>query len=154
MGRDGIVGCVLLALSLWLYRHTVEIPRPPFVPLGPEFYPRLLLGLLGGLSVALVGTGLLGPRETRGHPGVRRPVASYRDVVLTYVLFGAYVALIPLLGFRPATVLFVFVLAWSLGPRTVRHGLLSLLVAVGFTAAVHVVFEGYLRLLLPRGLLP
>ncbi len=150
MGRDGIIGCLLLLLSLWLYRHTAEIPRPPFVPLGLDFYPRMLLGLLGGLSLALVGADLLGRRGLpKQRLAVRMHLAPYRDVLLTYLLFGGYVALIPILGFRAATVPFVAVLAWCLGPKTLRHALLSLLVV-----AVHVVFEGYLRLLLPRGILP
>ncbi len=155
MGRDGIVGWLLFLLSLWLYRHTAEIPRPPFVPLGPDFYPRILLGLLGGLSLALIGSDLLGRRGIpKVRPEVRAYLVPYRDVLLTYLLFGGYVALIPILGFRTATVPFVAVLSWCLGPKTLRHALLSLLVAFGVTAAVHVVFEGYLRLLLPRGILP
>ena len=156
MGRDGIVGLFLLAVSLWLYRHTGEIPHPPFIPLGPEFYPRGLLGVLGVLSVALVATDLLNRRSGRtfrgGKPGSFRPrLEPYRQVLLTYFVFGSYVALVPLLGFRTATLLFVAALAWMLGPRSVGHGVVSVSVAVVFTAAVYLVFEVYLKLLLPRG---
>ncbi len=158
MGRDAITGCLLLGLSLWLYRQTAEIPRPHFVSVGPDVYPRILLGLLAGLSVALLGADLLnrGGRRGRGggRPEARIHRASYRDVFLTYLLFGGYTALIPILGFRAATVSFVAVLSWCLGPKTVRHAVLCLLVAFVFVAAVHLMFEGYLRLLLPRGILP
>jgi hypothetical protein len=157
MGRDGIVGLLLLALSLLLYRHTGEILHPPFVPLGPEFYPRVLLGLLGGLGATLMGADLLdrGRRRTslEGKPGsIRLPLGQYRNVLLTYLLFGGYVTLLPLVGFRVATALFVAALSLGLGPKTLRHAALSLLIAVGFTAAVHFVFEVYLKLLLPRGI--
>ena len=157
MGRDGIAGLLLFALSLWLYHQTGGIPNPPFVPLGPKFYPRVLLGLLGGLSVALVGADLLnqGRRRTslEEKPGsIRQTLRQYRDVFLTYLLFGGYVTLMPLLGFRVATALFVAALSWVLGPKTLRHAVLSVLIAVGFTAAVHYVFEVYLKLLLPPGI--
>lgn len=155
MGRDGVAGLVLLALSLWLYRHTAEIPRPPFVPLGPDFYPRVLLGVLAGLSLALVGAGFLNRRggQTLGvlPRGGACALSRYRDVFLTYSVFGAYVVLVPLLGFRTSTTLFVALLSWSLGPKTVRHAILSLVTGLGLAAAVHLVFEVYLRLLLPRG---
>jgi putative tricarboxylic transport membrane protein len=159
MGRDGIVGLFLLAITLWLYHHTGEIPHPPFIPLGPEFYPRGLLGLLGGLSVALVATDVLSrgsdPTSRRGkkEESFRRRIEPYGQVLLTYFLFGGYVALMPLVGFRVATLLFVAALAWMLGPRSVRHGVVSVSLAAAFTAAVYFVFEVYLKLLLPRGVI-
>ena len=51
------------------------------------------------------------------------PRRNYRLVVIAFAIVGAYVALLPLLGFRLATVLFVAALQAALDrPRTARNG--------------------------------
>ncbi|MGQ0550746.1 MAG: tripartite tricarboxylate transporter TctB family protein [Armatimonadota bacterium] len=160
MGRDGIVGLLLLALSGWLYLHTRGIPRPPFVPLGPEFYPQLLLGIVAVLSAALVITDLRGRRVRRsrgpavevctpGAPGVW--LRQQHSILLIYLLFGAYAALMPVLGFRATTAGFVALLVWLLGQRTLRQIPIALITGLATALLTHAVFEGYLRILLPRG---
>ncbi|MDR7482429.1 MAG: tripartite tricarboxylate transporter TctB family protein [Armatimonadota bacterium] len=169
MGWDGVVGLLLLALSVWLWRTAGEIPQPPFLPLGPDFYPRLLLALLAILAVALVAADLRahrhrleGPRSPstdrraerpEGAPapqaGLRAPTRS--RVLWTYVLFGAYVTLMPVLGFRLATFAFVAALTLVLGPRTPAHAAVSLGSGLATALLTHVIFETSLRILLPRG---
>ncbi|MDR5694816.1 MAG: tripartite tricarboxylate transporter TctB family protein [Armatimonadota bacterium] len=158
MGRDGIIGLLLFVLSAWLYRHAAGIPRPPFVPLGPDFYPRLILGVMGVLGLALASADLLvrknrGAAERRERGDFRQTLSRYRGVIITYLLFGGYVALIPLVGFRTTTALFVAALSWYLGPKTPRHVIYSLSLGIGTAVVIHIVFEVYLRLLLPRGIL-
>jgi hypothetical protein len=73
-------------------------------------------------------------------------------VLLTFILFGLYVFLLPGLGFRIATFLFVIALEVSLEwPRSPKHWLLAIVVAVATSWACHLVFEDYLSVLLPRG---
>ncbi|MGB7259603.1 MAG: tripartite tricarboxylate transporter TctB family protein, partial [Pseudolabrys sp.] len=63
-----------------------------------------------------------------------------------------YIALLPGLGFRISTFLFVLALQVTLEwPRSARHWLLAIAVAVATAAICHFVFEGYLSVLLPRG---
>ena len=68
------------------------------------------------------------------------------------MLFGAYVALLPVLGFRLATLGFVATLTWVLGPRTPRQAAVSAGVGLATALLTHAVFERALRILLPRGL--
>lgn len=160
MGRDGIVGLLLLALSGWLYLHTRGIPRPPFVPLGPEFYPQLLLGIVAALSAALVITDLRRRRarlsrdaavESRTAGALAAWLRQQRSILWIYLLFGAYAALMPVLGFRAATAGFVALLVWLLGEKTVRQVPVALITGLATALLTHVVFESYLRILLPRG---
>jgi hypothetical protein len=73
-------------------------------------------------------------------------------VLATFVLFGCYVMLLPELGFRIATFLFVGALQITLEwPRSWKHWLLVLAVAIGTMIACQLVFEDYLSVLLPRG---
>jgi len=168
VGRDGVIGLLLLAGSAWLWRAAGEIPQPPFLPLGPDFYPRLLLALLAALAAALVvadvrtrrapvrrGPGLPGGADLpadRADLGTRQAWRGSRRVLWTYMLFGAYVALLPVLGFRLATLGFVATLTWVLGPRTPRQAAVSAGVGLATALLTHAVFERALRILLPRGL--
>jgi hypothetical protein len=78
--------------------------------------------------------------------------ANYRLVVLTFLEFGIYIALLPPLGFRIATVVFVLALQVTLElPRGLARWLLAVAVAVATSLVCYYVFEDYLSVLLPRG---
>ena len=147
LSRDVVAGLLCLGLSLVLLYMTLGMPRSPLVPIGPDFYPRLVLGATAVLSVALIVIGLAAP--ARAAPGTPR---NYRLVTLTFAAFGVYVGLLPQLGFRAATLLFVAALQAILDPpRDARR--LSTIAAVALitTLATYYVFEHYLSVLLPRG---
>ena len=146
LSRDGVAGLVCLGGSLWFLALTRGLPVPALVPIGPAFYPRILLTITALLSAALVVSDLVRRR------GAARPApVRYGFVLLTFAIFGAYVALLPSLGYRVATFLFVGGLQATLErPRGRRWGLV-LAVALVTTLATYYVFEGYLSVLLPRG---
>ncbi|MCL6640600.1 MAG: tripartite tricarboxylate transporter TctB family protein [Candidatus Rokubacteria bacterium] len=146
ISTDTIAGLVCLAGAILLLLASRGLPRSPLVPIGPDFYPRLLFGAAILLSAILVVQGLV-----RREAPARRP-AQYRLVVGTFAVFGAYVGLLPLLGFRVATLLFVLGLQVLLEPpRTGRGWMRVVVVAVATTVLTYLVFEQYLTVLLPRG---
>lgn len=158
IGRDGLTGLVALAASLVLFWLTLGLEKNPLVPIGPGFYPRLLLGLTAALGLALLIADLLRRRKA---PGVTAPEAprpapavrpNYTLVALSFAVFGAYVLLLPLVGFRVATFLFVLGASFLLEPPR-RAGLWvrGVLLAAISTVATYYVFEQYLAVLLPRG---
>ena len=152
MGRDSGIGVGLLVLCGVLYRQAGQIPMPPFVPIGPAFYPRILLVLLVALAIWLIVEDCAAPsRRSRSTHGA--PTADYRMVLLCFVVFGGYVVGLSLLGYLASTFLFVLSLGWLMGPR--RAGELPKLGAIagGTTVATYLVFERYLHVFLPRGLL-
>jgi putative tricarboxylic transport membrane protein len=80
------------------------------------------------------------------------PPVAYRLVVLTFVVFTVYVFLLPVLGYRVATRLFVGGLQATLDPpRSARAWALVAAMAVASTVVTYYVFEVYLNVLLPRG---
>ena len=145
LGRDGIAGLVCLGGSLWFLALTRGLPHPALVPIGPGFYPRILLGILVVLSAALVVSDLLSRRRAAAAP------ARYRLVLLAFAIFAAYVALMPMLGYRVATFLFVGALQATLEPPRGARWWLVLAVALATTLVTYYVFERYLSVLLPRG---
>jgi hypothetical protein len=147
--RDGIAGLICLAGALVLWVASRGLPQPALVPIGPAYYPRLLFVVVGVLSAALVVTDIVGRRRGGARPA--SPPARYRLVVLTFVIFALYVVMLPALGFRLATLLFVGGLQITLEPPRGRGWWLVLAVALGTTVLTYYVFERYLSVLLPRG---
>ncbi len=145
LGRDGIAGLVCLGGSLWFLALTRGLPQPALVPIGPAFYPRILLGIMAVLSAALVISDLLNRRRAGMAP------ARYRLVILAFLIFATYVALLPVLGYRAATFLFVAALQGVLEPPRGARWWLVLAVALLTTLVTYYVFERYLSVLLPRG---
>jgi putative tricarboxylic transport membrane protein len=147
LSRDGVAGLVCLAGSLVLLWASRALPQPALVPIGPAFYPRILFVVTAALSVALVVTDLW---RRRARPP--SAPAGYRLVLLTFLIFTLYVFLLPVLGYRVATLLFVAVLQATLEPpRSARRWAVVLAVAAATTLLTYYVFEAYLSVLLPRG---
>ncbi len=154
MGRDGGIGLGLLGLCGLLYWQTGGIPTPPFVPIGPAFYPRIILILLAALAVWLIlGDALARPRRP-ARPAPRSASSlNYRLVVICFIVFSAYVMALSLLGYLLATFFFVLALGWTMGPHEYRELPRLAAVAIATTAVTYLVFERYLHVFLPRGIL-
>jgi putative tricarboxylic transport membrane protein len=152
IGRDGIAGLVLLAISLVLLVKSFQLPSLPIVPVGPGFYPAIVLSLMAVVSALLVLQDLLKRRAPAVAGADDAPRRNYRLVVIAFAIVGAYVVLLPLLGFRVATVLFVGALQVALGrPETARQWVVLAAIALGTAMVSYFIFERYLLVLLPRG---
>lgn len=150
MGRDGYTGLAVLAASLGLFWATLGLERHPMVPVGPGFYPRIVLGITALMALALVAADLLGGR--RASAPTAGPGPNYRLVAVVFGIFGIYVLALPWLGFRLATLLFLLAMPAALEPpRSPRRWITIAVLAVIATAATYFVFERYLHVLLPRG---
>lgn len=147
LGRDGWAGLAILIAGLVLFGLTLGLKDSPLVPIGPGFYPRIVLGVTVLLAAWLVAADLLAAR--RAQP---MPPAHYGMVVLMFAVFGLYALALPLLGFRVATFAYVAAANALLDPpRGLRGGMRVVLVALLTSAATYVIFERYLTVLLPRG---
>jgi putative tricarboxylic transport membrane protein len=147
LSRDGWTGLVALATSLFLFALTLELKQNPLVPIGPGFYPRIVLGISAVLAAALIIFDLIGARKASPAQNLNHGL-----VLAVFVIFGVYVGALPFIGFRIATFLFVAGLQATLEPpRTVKGWLLIGVTALVTTAVAYVVFERYLQVFLPRG---
>ena len=152
IGRDGIAGLILLAISLVLLVKSFQLPSLPIVPVGPGFYPAIVLSFMAVASALLVLQDLMKRRPTAVAGAGDAPPRNYRLVVVAFAIVGAYVVLLPLVGFRVATVLFVGGLQAALGrPRTARQWVVLAAIALGTAVVSYFIFERYLLVLLPRG---
>ena len=153
MSRDGWIGLGLLIFAGWLYSNLGKISPNPFVPIGPAFYPRVLLLLTLILSLSLVAQDVL----AQGKEKKERKAASadwfkhYQPTLLGFAAFGIYVLLLPGLGYLLSTILFVASLQWLLGKPSLRRLPGSVSVGIGTSVITWLIFEKYLYVLLPRG---
>jgi putative tricarboxylic transport membrane protein len=151
LGRDGIAGLVFLGISLALLVQALQLPKLPIVPIGPGFYPTIVLGFMAAMSALLVIQDLARPAPAEA-AAPSSPKRNYGVVAIAFAVVAAYIFLLPLLGFRLATVLFVAVLQPMIDrPRTPRGWALVLAIAIGTALLTYLVFERYLLVLLPRG---
>ena len=147
LGRDGWAGLAVLIASLVLFWLTLGLKDSPLVPIGPGFYPRIVLGVTAALSAWLVASAILFP--SRPSPG---PALHYGMVGAMFAVFGLYVGALPFLGFRVATFLYVAAANALLEPpRGARGWARIALVALLTAAGTYFIFERYLLVLLPRG---
>jgi uncharacterized protein YqgC (DUF456 family) len=152
MGRDGVAGLAILALSLGLYAATFGIESNPLVPVSPAFYPRLVLGATAVLAAALLVIDVVAHRLGRARAGVSWRGANHALVAVEFAIFTAYALLLPYIGFRIATFIFIVAMQVSLRrPVGARAWAIVVAVAVVATLVVYYVFDLYLHVLLPRG---
>ena len=154
MGRDTGIGIGLLAFCGVLYWEAGLVSVPPFIPIGPSFYPRVVLVLLAGLAGWLIVEDTL--KRRREAKEAKKPAGlapNYRRVLNAFLIFLGYVACLDLIGYMASTFLFVLGLSWAIGPRNMREMPKLAAVAVGTALATYVIFERYLYVFLPRGLL-
>ena len=150
MSRDGIAGLAVLAASLVLFALTLGLKGNPMVPVGPGFYPRIVLGLTALLSLGLVLSDVLGRKEAPAREA--GPKLNYPLVALNFGVFGLYVAALPGLGFRVATFFYVVAANALLArPRGAKGWGGAVILGLVTAFATWLVFERELSVLLPRG---
>lgn len=149
LSRDGWGGLAVLAASLLLFGLTLGLKDNPLVPIGPGFYPRIVLGVTAALSLWLVVADVLGRKSRKPAPSHDH---NYVLVGLMFLLFGLYCGALAFLGFRLSTFLYVAAANALLDPPRNAKGWARVAVVAALTAFLaHLVFERYLTVLLPRG---
>jgi putative tricarboxylic transport membrane protein len=154
LGRDGIAGLIGLAVSLTLLPQAFGLPKLPIVPVGPGFYPTIVLVFLGATSAILLVQDVLAQRRAgpAGAETTPAPPRAYGLVAAAFIVVAGYIVLIPLVGFRIATALFVAIFQFVLErPTTPQQWATQVVIAIGTAAVTYVVFQHYLLVLLPRG---
>jgi hypothetical protein len=160
--RDALPYAVLLALAAFFWSVASDIHYSHRVGnLGPGFWPKLAIGLIGVVSALEIGRALLGRRgSARGIADMlegeaeEAPAAVDRHRGLLLAGAGltlAYGVFIPILGFPLATFLFLVAFMYVGGHRS--HLVIWLSSAVGvFLFAI--VFLKIVYVSLPRGIPP
>ena len=147
LSRDGWGGLAVTAASLFLFALTLGLKDNPLVPIGPGFYPRIVLGVTAAFALAIVVFDLFAAKRP-----LPRERLNYLLVIEMFALFGLYVGALPYVGFRISTFFYVAATNALLEfPKGARGWARVVLVALITTVVVYYAFERYLTVLLPRG---
>jgi putative tricarboxylic transport membrane protein len=117
------------------------------VPIGPGYYPRIVLAITALLAAGVVVADFFSRKE---QPKPRQ--LNYGMVAAMFGVFGVYCGALPFLGFRIATLLYIAATNAMLDmPKGAKGWARVAAVSIITTVVVYYVFERYLTVLLPRG---
>lgn len=131
-----------VALLTFLPSETVWVKKTKLFA-QPAFWPSVAIVAM----VLFSGMHFVGALVSERIPG-RWDEVKYWLRSLEFVgWFLAYVAIVPVLGYLPSTILFTCTLAFRMGYRSVRW----IAIAAGFAICVVLVFKGFLQVKIPSG---
>ncbi len=151
--RDTASALVLLVACGAFFWASSRIRDMGFETLGAEVWPRIILALLTALSViyllrSLTRAPAAAPERSPGFVGW---LEHYRNVIVCFALFGAFLLTLPYLGMLIGGIAFVFLTLTLLAPLTTRNLVVHALIAVLAVGAMWAVFTFGLNVILPEG---
>jgi high-affinity Fe2+/Pb2+ permease len=163
--EDKVIGIILVVFSGLMYYQTLEFPPAMFGTLGAGFFPKILFALLGLAGTALTITGFLRDRkrreEEKGEEGkplegrfwtaFMESLRYHSNVITSFLCFFCYIVLMSYVGYTIATLVFMPILMWILGPRNRRAIPITIAVSLGMTFGIYIAFLKFLKVFLPEG---
>ncbi|MGD2016065.1 MAG: tripartite tricarboxylate transporter TctB family protein [Desulfobacterales bacterium] len=166
MKADKVIGLILIAFSIFMYVQADRLPPALFGALGADFVPKILFIILACCGAVLtiqcfirerrIKAAAVELREDEDEPvdssfTVKEFFNYYRYVILGFVAFLAYVIIMYYLGYPIATLIFMPVFMWVLGPRNKKAALITVLTTLGVTFIIYYSLLKLLRVFLPEG---
>lgn len=157
--RDAWLAVFLLLFTGFMFWASFDIREPDYGVLSPSVWPRVILIVFGILTAIFLVQSLRGGPGTPGEGEEDRPttlkgyLAYWRNPIICFAVFAAYLVLLPVLGMLIDGMLFVFVLLGALGGWSPRNIAIHAIVAVIAIGGMWSVFTFGLNVLLPTGIL-
>lgn len=152
INRDTAVAVFLLLFSGVFYAASFQIEQTSYATIGAEVWPRLILAVLFVLStIYLFQSVRMGGGETaKQEAGF---FARYRNAILCYGLFLAFLLTLDIFGMLLGGIAFVFLALSLLGERRPKQLAIHAGVAVVSVGAMWAIFTFALRVILPEGII-
>ena len=150
--RDSVVALCLIMASGGLMVASFDIREPDYGVLSPAAWPRLIIIIMGVLSVLYFVQSLRMPKTDTSNTQKKNLfefVDYWRNVFAVFIIFAAYLVALPFLGMLIGNIAFSFVLLSVLGGWRpfIVHGL----IAIGTSGGMWLLFTYALEVFLPRG---
>lgn len=159
VSRDAVVAVLLLAFCGVMWHASYDIELTNYGTLPSSVWPQIVIAALAVFSALMLLTTIAG--RSKIEPGVAEPRAGdtglggwfrhYRNAIVIYVLFLAFLLSLPILGMLIGGGLFVFLALTALGRPTPRLIGLHLLVAALSIGGMWAIFTFGLGVILPEG---
>ena len=150
--RDSIAALCLILASGGLMLASLEIREPDYGVLSPATWPRLIIFILGLLSLIYFVQSMRVP-PIKASITDRQTLPAFfsywRNVFYVFIIFGLYLLVLPYVGMLIGNMLFSFVLLTALGGW--RPIILHACVALMASGGMWLLFTYVLEVFLPRG---
>jgi putative tricarboxylic transport membrane protein len=143
-------GVFLLAVAIAICWGSLQMPYGELHSPGPGFYPFWLGMLLGAMALGLVVASTLNASEGKDLADILREKVRRNNVLLVLGALILYGALLDLIGFLIGTLLLMVLLLRYVEPQPWKAVMGW---AVGGTLVAYAVFEVWMKLRLPKGIL-
>ncbi|MEW6673715.1 MAG: tripartite tricarboxylate transporter TctB family protein [Thermodesulfobacteriota bacterium] len=163
MKKDIFLGSALVAMSVILFVELQKTKNPAIMAdqVSAATFPSLLVGVLLLLGVLLVVTACLKKNKQKGQEGQARPAPfnwgklryTYQVPMLMFVFLCFYIFLTPVIGFYTMTFLFFVSTGILLGGPARKNIAMVVPAALASIIFVYYVFQVYMRVIMPDGLL-
>jgi hypothetical protein len=150
-------GWLDIGLSLFLFAvcgstlyEAGRLPGSDFEPLGPAFLPKLMAWMILILAIAVLVRGIKLVTANPKSEDKPKPMVS-RLALYATLLMMAYVSVMywDLIGYRPATILFITSLGYLLSHFQIRALINSLVLSLVVAFGTHYIFTKVLVIALP-----
>lgn len=140
---------LLIAVSILLFIEAGNLPASKWEPLGASAFPKIVLGLLAGLSILAAYFDYLKYRVLN-QKKVNKGLYNQRLVIYLFILLICYLGATPFLGFRIATFIFLVCAQLLLGPKNVKTYVIIFMVSLLFSFGIYELFAQAFDIYLPR----
>ena len=163
MSKDTIAALCLIMACGGLMLASLDIREPDYGVLSPAVWPRLIIVIMGALSVIFFiqsafskdqnsDTAIAAVTDTQPRSnGVVEFLKYWRNVFAVFITFGLYLFILPHLGMLIGNILLSFTLLTLLGGW--RPLVMHLCIAIATSGGMWMLFSFVLEVFLPRGTL-
>ena len=163
MSKDTIAALCLIMACGGLMLASLDIREPDYGVLSPAVWPRLIIVIMGALSVIFFiqsafskeqnsDTAIATVTDTQPRSkGVVEFLKYWRNVFAVFITFGLYLFILPHFGMLIGNILLSFTLLTLLGGW--RPVVMHLCIAIATSGGMWMLFSFALEVFLPRGTL-
>lgn len=144
---DIISGLFFMFLAIALYAGTYSIRTFSDTEFGVRFLPRVVAGLMAGISLVVIWGGFKKLRESPEEGGF--PITQ--GFLMTIGIIFLYILALPRLGFILASFGYITLQVFILSNFNRRFTLLGGGIAAVFSVGIYLVFTRYIYIMLPPG---
>jgi putative tricarboxylic transport membrane protein len=152
LNKDTVIAAILIAITAIFFWETFNIPKFGYASIGSEVWPRIILVPLFVLCVVYLFQSLRRKAAAEGGPGsIWAIVLRYRNPIMGFIVFLAFLATVDYLGMLIGGVLLTFGLLTALGNRSPKALLLHVAISLVAVGTVWSLFTFVLRVYMPEG---
>ena len=159
LNQDAVIAIILLLASGVLFWSTFSIRTADYGVLAPSTWPRVITVALGILSAIYLAQSI---KKDDGEvyegtadrdPGIMAWLVYWKNPIICFVLFFAFLITLPVFGSLIGGILFVFFLMGFLGGFAPRAMLVHAALATATVGGMWAIFTYGLGVLLPSGMI-